>query len=274
MQPISYFHLTTMTYWAPTDHFQHAATGKTYQLRKPWPQCDRDSTGCILSQRNRWFQDTKIPISVGDKSFKLPRKWIVFDLCNATQNHKKPNHNCNGQSCSVIVAPKDFTVGTTGFDVCITDQIAQSPPLPIAASNTQYYVSYKIPDLTGHRQLALAQNDGVVKNSDGTYTIQTIPAGVTTLWVTYLVVDDDDNASEATTRIDIVDSTPPIPVCDQFSFAGLNDDGIDLCDRRIIRWWIMGQLWCWLSGSKKNRSLIMASPTTGDQNKILLWRCG
>ena len=31
------------------------------------------------------FQDTKIPKCRGDKSFKLLRKWIVTDLCNATQ---------------------------------------------------------------------------------------------------------------------------------------------------------------------------------------------
>lgn len=170
------------------------------------------------------FQDTKIPKCRGDKSFKLLRKWIVTDLCNATQIIRNQTITVMDKDAPVVVPPADFTVGTTGL-TCAS-QIKLPHPTITDCSNTQYYVSYKVPDLTGAPEAGPGSNTGVVKNADGTYTIQTIPTGVTTLWVTYLVVDDCDNASEATTRIDIKDSTPPIPVCDQFSFAGLNDDGV------------------------------------------------
>ncbi|MBK8700425.1 MAG: T9SS type A sorting domain-containing protein [Saprospiraceae bacterium] len=125
----------------------------------------------------------------------------------------------------VIAAPKDFTVGTTGL-TCASQIKVPAPVITYECSGYEYYVSYIVPDPNGLPTPGPGSNVGVVKNADGTYTITTIPAGVTTLWIVYLVVDDCDNASEATVRVDLIDSTPPVPVCDQFSFAGLNDDGI------------------------------------------------
>ncbi|MBK7223268.1 MAG: T9SS type A sorting domain-containing protein [Saprospiraceae bacterium] len=170
------------------------------------------------------FQDTKIPKCRGDKTFKLLRKWIVTDLCNATQIIRNQTITVMDKDAPVIVAPADFTVGTTGL-TCAS-QIKLPHPTITDCSNTQYYVSYNVPDLTGAPSPGPGSTDGVIKNSDGTFTIQTLPAGVTTIWVTYLAVDDCDNASEDITRVDIKDGTPPVPVCDQFSFAGLNDDGL------------------------------------------------
>ena len=190
----------------------------------PDPSFTGRPTGVFCLNVTVDFQDTKIPKCRGEKTFKLIRKWIVTDLCNASQIIRNQTITVMDTKPPVVVAPNDFTVGTEGL-TCASAIKVPPPIIVYECSNYEYHVSYKVPDPTG-TPTGTGITDGIVKNADGTYTITTVPAGVTRLWISYLVIDDCDNASEVFTEVDIKDSTPPVPVCDQFSFAGLNDDGV------------------------------------------------
>ena len=171
------------------------------------------------------FTDLKILACRGDKSFKIIRKWTVTDLCNPqTQITHNQTITVMDNVAPSIAPPPDFTVGTQGL-TCAAPINVPPPIILFECSNYQYYVSYKVPDNLGLPS-ANASTDGVVKNQNGTYTINPVPPGVTKLWIVYKVVDDCDNTSEVMTMVNIIDSTPPVPVCKEYTYVGLNAEGV------------------------------------------------
>ncbi len=170
------------------------------------------------------FQDTRIQKCRGDKTFKLIRKWIVSDLCTGQQIIRNQTITVMDKTAPVVTPPANITVGTVGL-TCAS-QIKLGKPTVSDCSNWEYYVAYKVPDAITGLPTGDEINTGITKDADGFYTINNAPDGVTKLFIIYYVVDDCDNTTEATSMVELKDSTPPVPVCDEFSFVGLNDNGI------------------------------------------------
>ena len=190
----------------------------------PSPETTGSPTGVFCLNVTVDFQDTKIQKCNSDKTYKLLRRWIVSDLCTGQQIVRNQTITVMDSDPPLVVAPDEFTVGTVGL-TC-SSQINVPPPI-IAFECTEYdyFVSYKVPDESGEPSLN-SSTEGVIRNPNRTYTITKVPEGVVRLWICYTVVDACQNVTEACTEVDIIDSTPPVPVCDNFSFAGLNSDGI------------------------------------------------
>jgi hypothetical protein len=170
------------------------------------------------------FVDTRIQKCRGDKTFKLLRKWVVTDICNGTQIIHNQTITVMDKTAPVVTAPANITVGTVGL-TCAS-QIKLPAPTVLDCSGWEYYVAYKIPDVVTGLPTGEEITADIIKGNDGLYTITNAPDGVTKLFIIYYVVDDCDNTSSVTSMVEIKDSTPPVPVCDEFSFVGLNQEGV------------------------------------------------
>ncbi|MFM2393458.1 MAG: hypothetical protein RLZZ546_1440 [Bacteroidota bacterium] len=171
------------------------------------------------------FHDTKIPKCRGDKSFKILRKWVVTDLCTAEQITRSQTITVSDKTAPVVVAPANITVGTEGL-TCASNIKLPKPTRITDCSNTRYVVGYRLIDPITSNPTGDVIASGIVENNDSTYTITSLASGATKIQVVYTVIDDCDNVAEAFTTVTIKDGTPPVPVCDQFSFVGLNAEGI------------------------------------------------
>lgn len=171
------------------------------------------------------FHDTKIPKCRGDKSFKILRKWVVTDLCTAEQITRSQTITVSDKVAPVVVAPANITVGTEGL-TCASNIKLPKPTSITDCSKTKYVVGYRLIDPITNLPTGDVIVSGIVENNDSTYTITSLASGATKIQVIYSVIDDCDNVTEAFTTVTIKDGTPPVPVCDQFSFVGLNAEGI------------------------------------------------
>ncbi len=85
-------------------------------------------------------------------------------------------------------------------------------PLPSATDNCSNNLRY---DLTYN-------DSALVQDYDGNSTI-VLPMGTNS--VVFTVYDDCYNSSTCSTMVEIVDNTPPIAICDQYTVASLTSDG-------------------------------------------------
>jgi hypothetical protein len=171
------------------------------------------------------FQDTKIPkCGDGHISYKLRRKWIITDLCTTEQITHTQAIVVVDDSPPLCKAPAPFTVGTAGTS-CGSD--INVPPVEVTyeCSPWDYTVAYKVIDDSGDIYTNATTN-GVIRNNDGTYTITNIPDLRDSVWIIYTVTDECGNMGTCFTKAIFMDNLPPVPVCDQNSFVGLNDDGV------------------------------------------------
>ncbi len=190
----------------------------------PDPSFTGRPTGVFCLNVTVDYIDTKIQKCRGNTTFKLIRKWIISDLCTGIQKDSNQIITVMDKTAPVVTVAPTMSINTTGL-TCGT-QIKLSKPTVVDCSKWDYYISYKLSDpVTG-----LATGDeilsGITRGTDSLYTINSIPEGTIKIFVIYTVVDDCDNATEAVTMVLLKDSTPPVPVCDEFSFVGLNNEGV------------------------------------------------
>ena len=171
------------------------------------------------------YEDIKIPkCGDGDVSFKLRRKWIITDLCTADQITQTQSIVVVDDVPPLCKAPAPFTVGTSGTS-CGADINVPPVEVTMECSDWDYTVAYKLKDDSGDIY-SNATTNGVIRNSDDTYTITNIPDLRDSIWIIYTVTDECGNMSTCFTEAIFMDNLPPVPVCDQNSFVGLNDDGV------------------------------------------------
>jgi len=168
------------------------------------------------------YTDKVLPIC-GDHSFKVIRRWVVTDLCSNEDSTYNQYITVMDNQPPVCTAPEEFEVGTntlscgTSFDV--------PPPIVIfECSEWDYFVSYKLTDESGN-PYQHATTDGVVRKSDGSYTITNVPGGQDSVWIVYTIEDVCGNISQCFTEVGIVDDEEPVAVCDLHTFVALNEDG-------------------------------------------------
>lgn len=161
-------------------------------------------------------------------SFKILRKWIAYDMCEAGSNGC-----CNGdenprehyQLIKVLdltpitfetYTQSTFTVSTKPFK-CTADVTL---PVPIiqnygCSNGYSYEVGYCS---TANGIFEYFQNiTSKIVNKQKVYTILDLPLGETC--VRYRLVDECGNVSEGTLTVLVVDDVPPIAVCDEHTVA-------------------------------------------------------
>lgn len=189
-----------------------------------------------LCKINTTFSDTRLNIC--PKSFKVLRNWTVLDWCSGGISTKYQIIKVVDSKAPVVTCPADLTsslapvlvAGIISADpYTCTGTWAVRPPITISDCNvTTWTVRIKKADATGNDpgdNVPFVTQDGNTRVT-GTYpnfVITGLPLGRT--WVQYLVTDACGNVGECRTEIDVFDTTPPIPVCDEFTVVTLSNNG-------------------------------------------------
>lgn len=171
------------------------------------------------------FVDRVIPLcNDSEDKYKLIRKWTVHDLCSHETLSGTQTIAVMDNDGPMIAAPAEFSVGTQGLDCA--SEIEVPAPIVLAEDCTgfTYRVGWK-PVEDGNSSFSSFSEEGVSLQSNGLYKIVDLPNGFDTIWLMYFVTDFCGNTAEARTEVEIEDSTQPVPVCDEFTFVGLNVDG-------------------------------------------------
>ncbi len=193
----------------------------------PSPEHTGYPIGIICMNVHMEYTDTKLP-KCGDQTFKIRRRWHITDLCTNDEIVHNQYITVMDNEPPVCAAPEEFTTGTdpltcgASFDV--------PPPIVIfECSEYDYYVSYKIRQ-EGGDPFTDPLTDGVVRNSDDTYTITNVPSGQDSVWIIYTLEDVCGNVSQCFTEVAIEDDEEPIAVCDLHTFVAVNEDGWAIAD--------------------------------------------
>jgi hypothetical protein len=160
-----------------------------------------------------------------EQSYKIKRRWQVSDLCGSGRDSVYNQIiTVADNDAPVANAPNEFGVGTNVLS-CDAEINLPPPNLIFECSDWDYQVSYKLVD-DSNDPFSFSITDGVVRNSDGTYTIQNVPAGQDTVWIIYTLMDDCGNVTQVFTEVGLIDEEEPVPVCDRFTFIAVNEEGI------------------------------------------------
>lgn len=185
---------------------------------------------------NTTYSDTKLDIC--PKSFKVLRAWTVLDWCAGILSTSYQVIKVVDDEAPVVTCPADLTsslapvlvAGIVSADpYTCTGTWAVRPPVTISDCNTTTWtVRVKVADQFGNDpgdNVPFLTQDGTARVT-GTYpnfVITGLPLGRT--WVQYLVTDACGNVGECRTEVDVFDTTPPIPVCDEFTVVTLSNNG-------------------------------------------------
>ncbi len=189
-----------------------------------------------LCKINTTYSDTKIDIC--PNSYKILRYWTVLDWCTGGISNKYQIIKVVDDEAPVVTCPADLTsslapvlvAGIIAADpYTCTGTWQVRPPVTISDCNaTTWTVKIKKADNTGNDPgdgVPFVTQDGDTRVT-GTYpnfVIEGLPLGRT--WVQYLVKDACGNVGECRTEVDVFDTTPPVPVCDEFTVVTLSNNG-------------------------------------------------
>ncbi len=170
------------------------------------------------------YEDTELE-KCGDKSYKLIRKWTIRDICELTDTtHNQFIVVDDTQPPVFITLPDDITVQAASH-TCVSNIEVPKPLFVDECSEWSYTVGYKVTDDSAD-PFSDYITDGVVYNFiTQQYEINDIPAAGDMIWIIYILEDVCGNTSTGNIEITIEDNEPPIPVCDQFTFVGLDEFG-------------------------------------------------
>ncbi len=170
------------------------------------------------------YEDTELE-KCGDQSYKLIRKWKIRDICELIDTtHNQFIVVTDDQAPVFTTLPDDITVEAASH-TCVSDIVVPQPLFVEECSEWSYTVGYKVTDDSADPFTDFI-TDGVEYNFiTQQYTIKEIPAAGDMVWIIYILEDACGNTSTGNIEVSIVDNEPPIPVCDQFTFVGLDEFG-------------------------------------------------
>ncbi len=189
-----------------------------------------------LCKINTTYSDTKIDIC--PNSFKVLRSWTVLDWCTGGIATKYQVIKVVDDEGPVVTCPADLTssispvlvAGIISADPYTCKGIWNvRPPVSIFDCNaTTWTIKIKIADEQGNdpgdsRPFVTQDGEAQVTGSYPNFVLTGLPLGRT--WVQYIVTDACGNTSECRTEVDVFDTTPPVPVCDEFTVVTLSNNG-------------------------------------------------
>lgn len=198
-----------------------------------------------LCKINTTFSDTKVDICA--KSFKVLRHWTVLDWCTGNIAQRYQIIKVVDTKGPVATIPTDVTTqiepcapNTTVSSVitadpysCTGDWLALEPIniFDCSADEVTYTVSFLLADAFGNppaNGLYVFQSGGttsteITLGGKKRWMLRGLPLGCS--WIKYTLKDPCGNTTEAFTEVRVVDRTPPVAVCDQFTVVTLNANG-------------------------------------------------
>ena len=169
------------------------------------------------------YEDQVIPICA--HSFKVLRKWTYVDWCLPSGRniftHFQVIKVIDDEAPDVL-CPSDVTFSTDAWSCTGTTVIAPPHIVQECSDNVKIEVGYKpylspTPPVFEGSSIA-----GVVKLSNGFYSISGLPLGFT--WVIFRITDDCGNHRDCPVRVFIEDKVAPVTVCDQKTIVSLSID--------------------------------------------------
>lgn len=158
-----------------------------------------------------------------ENTFKVLRRWRVIDHCTSQDSIHIQYISVLDRTDPVINVPDQVIVNTD--DHSCAAQIKVPVPEVEECSIWDYAISYQFKDENGN-PIGNPSIEGIWRHPDGSYIIEDIDADQEEIWILYSVYDVCGNVAEESTEIVIVDNQEPVPVCDQYSYVALNEEGI------------------------------------------------
>ncbi len=189
----------------------------------------------ILCELNVTYTDEVLNIC--ENSYKVLRQWTVMDWCTGEMDQRFQIIKVMDSEGPVVTAVPDcaYTAYTHPY-TCTAEFKVPAPIVAFDCGSWTYTVEYSIDNIN-----PIYTDINVEGNATSGYTITNLtesnryellypngnPGGCIDedVWVRYTVVDDCGNTTYAFTEIDVVDNTPPVAVCDQFTVATLTNTG-------------------------------------------------
>jgi hypothetical protein len=195
------------------------------------PQLDDGSLlSCGVSDS---YNDEVIPVC--DGTYKIIREWKLVDWCTGEISFYNQLIKVYDHTAPSIECPADFTVSTDAFTCCA---IVDLPDVITSdACSRVNNASAKIIGFDPITQQAIGTFNvgGYLEDfpsnnywlPDTMVTFGTTPClPIGTHIVTYTVVDDCGNSSTCSFNLTVVDNTPPLAACDEFTQVSLGLDGM------------------------------------------------
>jgi hypothetical protein len=152
------------------------------------------------------FQDETLSTCGGGQ--KILRTWTVYDWCLPTQPGFNPITCIQQIQISDDLAPT-ITCPTSILATSVSSSCAATVQLP-AANVMDECSPFSVRINTPYGQIT--GNGGILPNvAVGTYTL------------TYIAKDECENSSSCEVELNVVDNTPPVVICDEFTTVSLAD---------------------------------------------------
>lgn len=175
------------------------------------------------------FTDIRLDIC-GENSFKVIRKWLVMDWCTSEVFDTNQIIAVMDIDPPIVTIVNDVEVTTDEY-LCTATVDLPEPTVLFECNSWTYTVGYKLADEFGNPPPdtePYLTDSKVVQNPDGSYTLLDLPLGRT--WIKYTIKDACNNSTDAFFEVTVIDSLPPVAVCDEHTVVSLNDDGIGYAD--------------------------------------------
>ncbi len=173
---------------------------------------------------NVTYSDTRIDVC--ENTFKVLRNWVALDWCTGAILTSTQIIKILDEKGPIVNCPNDFFMEDANPYTCTADHVVQPPNVIFDCGSYTYTVNYLIGGEAACNVTPPSGpfvNTNVVGPAGGPYTITDLPLGCT--WIQYLVEDDCGNVTECRREVQVVDNTPPTPVCDETTVVTLSDNG-------------------------------------------------
>jgi hypothetical protein len=206
--------------------------------------------GNSLCKINVTHSDTEIPIC--DNSYKILREWKVIEWCTGQIKSGYQIIKVVDDKGPEVTIPTDLTTPVTpcNSNFTVSSIIPTDPysctgtwialePIKIFDCTDSFYikdnytVQFALADANGNApptgspffflKSGVESKKLLTGPNKGKWQITGLPLGCS--WIKYTLKDRCNNITEAFTEVRVVDNTPPIAVCDEFTVVTLSTNG-------------------------------------------------
>jgi len=181
---------------------------------------------------NIQFTYTDLRIDICPSSYKVIREWKLLDWCTGevvrhdqiikVVDDEGPNFECPfdfGQEFYI----QDAYSCTLDFIVPIPEILTPEFECNNVTWTVEYKVAAKIDGTCQEPSGGFYTTEGVTYGSNNLIVIEGLPEGC--VWLKYIARDECNNKTERICELEVVDGTPPVAVCIEFTVVSLGADG-------------------------------------------------
>lgn len=206
----------------------------------PGPDLTGYPFGDLCEDIQMTYEDQRIDICPG--TFKILRNWRVVDWCSGTViQHVQVIKVLDEEGPIVTTGVPDVTLFTESLacetDVDLPDPFGEPSMIIYDCREEEitYEVFYKLADPDGSAPSSMTpwiQDERIVFVDDGNgkYHYRMIDLPQDSTWIKYVFTDPCGNSTESFFEIIVVDTAPPIAVCDEHTQVTLGADGTALVE--------------------------------------------